>query len=56
MQESDLMAKEASYIQPCGYIPTDQISQREWDAMVKRNEMSRGEYHGEDMHPRFVRR
>jgi hypothetical protein len=50
--EQNNRAKEASYISVIGYIPSDHISQREWEAMLHRNEMSIGTYTGEHKHPR----
>lgn len=46
LQDQTLVAKEASYIQCCGYIPTDQLSQREWDAME--NQDKRGRVYDDD--------
>ncbi len=52
--EQNLIAKEQSHTQACGYIPrTDGIPAHEWAAMLHRNKMSRGVYTGEQRHPRY---
>lgn len=55
VHQQNLIAKEASFVQACGYIPReDGLSAHEWKQMVRRNKMSRGIYEGEQRHPRAV--
>ena len=44
---AEMAAKEASYVQAVGYVPTTNISNQDWEDMVLRNEISEargGEY------------
>lgn len=43
-QQQDLAAKEASYIQAVGYVPTPNISAQDWEDQVHRNKRSTGTY------------
>ena len=64
LQQQNMIAKEASHVQAVGYIPTDQISQKDWDEMVKRDRRIPGPngytyspddvYKGEVYNPRYT--
>lgn len=44
LQQQNLAAKEASYIQAVGYVPSVSISTQDWEDQVQRNKRSAGEY------------
>lgn len=62
VQQQNLIAKEASFVQACGYIPTDQIPAKDWNAMVARDKSRQTAdgkylpddvYKGETHNPRY---
>lgn len=41
VQQQNLAAKEASYIQALGYVPTLSLSNQDWEDQLQRNKLAR---------------